>query len=66
LNWDIVEGQWKQLEGGARQRWAKLTADDWELIGGKREELVGRLQERYGKARDEAEVDVEEWTRTLS
>jgi len=48
---DQIEGKWKQLKGSVRQRWAKLTDDDLELIGGKREQFAGRLQERYGIAR---------------
>jgi uncharacterized protein YjbJ (UPF0337 family) len=66
MNWDRIEGQWKQLKGQALQRWGKLTDDDWDLIRGKREELVGRLQEIYGKNRDQVESDVEEWTRHLN
>ena len=51
MNWDRVEGQWKQLKGRAQQRWGKLTDDDWDLIEGQREELVGKVQELYGKQR---------------
>jgi uncharacterized protein YjbJ (UPF0337 family) len=66
MNWDTVEGQWKQLKGKAQQRWGKLTDDDWDLISGKREELIGRIQERYGRNRDEAERDVDDWSRQLN
>jgi uncharacterized protein YjbJ (UPF0337 family) len=45
MNWDRIEGQWRQLKGKAQQRWGKLTDDDWDLIAGQREELVGRVQE---------------------
>jgi uncharacterized protein YjbJ (UPF0337 family) len=65
MNWDRIEGQWKQFKGQARQRWGKLTDDDWDTINGKREELIGRLQERYGKRKDEAEREVDEWSRDL-
>jgi len=61
MNWDQVEGKWKQLKGVARQQWGKLTDDDLDLIAGRREELIGKLQERYGIARDRAEREAEEW-----
>lgn len=54
MNWDTVEGNWKQLKGKVREKWAKLTDDDFELIGGKKDQLVGKLQERYGYEKDEA------------
>ena len=58
MNWDRVEGQWRQLKGQAQQRWGRLTDDDWDVIDGKREELIGRVQKAYGKQRDEVERDV--------
>ena len=66
MNWDTVEGQWKQLKGKAQQKWGKLTADDWDVIEGKREELIGRIQARYGRNRDEAEREVDDWSRQLN
>jgi uncharacterized protein YjbJ (UPF0337 family) len=66
MNWDRIEGQWKQLKGRALEKWGKLTDDDLDLIEGKRETLVGRVQERYGKRKDEAEREVDEWSRTLN
>jgi uncharacterized protein YjbJ (UPF0337 family) len=65
MNWDRIEGQWKQFKGQAQQRWGKLTDDDWTLIKGKREELVGRIQSLYGKRKDEVERDVDDWGREL-
>ncbi len=65
MNWDRVEGNWKQLVGQARQRWGELTDDDFTRIDGKREELIGRIQERYGKSRDAAEREVDEWSGTV-
>jgi uncharacterized protein YjbJ (UPF0337 family) len=65
LNWDRIEGNWKQFKGKARQKWAELTDDDVERIAGKKDELVGKIQERKGIARDEAEREVQEWSRTL-
>lgn len=55
MNWDQVEGVWKQSKGKFREQWGKLTDDDLEVIAGKRDQLIGRLQERYGIAREEAE-----------
>ena len=55
MNWDQVEGKWKQSKGKFREQWGKLTDDDLTVISGKRDQLVGRLQERYGIAREEAE-----------
>lgn len=66
MNWDRIEGQWKQLKGNAQERWGKLTDDDWDVIAGQREGLVGRVQELYGKQRDQAERDVDEWSRGLN
>jgi uncharacterized protein YjbJ (UPF0337 family) len=61
MNWDQIEGKWKQFLGSARARWGKLTDDDWNYVAGKREQLVGRIQERYGIAKDEADKQVREW-----
>jgi uncharacterized protein YjbJ (UPF0337 family) len=63
MNWDQVEGKWKQLKGSAKQQWAKFTDDDLDYIAGKRESLIGKLQERYGIARDEAQRKADEWLR---
>lgn len=59
MNWDIVEGNWKQLTGKAKQRWGKLTDDDLVQIHGKREQLIGRIQERYGLSRSDADRELE-------
>jgi uncharacterized protein YjbJ (UPF0337 family) len=61
MNWDQVKGQWKQLKGKALEQWGKLTDDDLDVIDGKREQLAGRIQERYGVTREEAEKQVEQW-----
>jgi uncharacterized protein YjbJ (UPF0337 family) len=65
MNWDQVEGKWKQFTGSARERWGKLTDDDWKTIGGKKDQLVGRIQERYGIAKEAAETQADEWSLTL-
>jgi uncharacterized protein YjbJ (UPF0337 family) len=63
MNWDQIEGKWKQFTGSALERWGKLTGDDWQTIGGKKDQLVGRIQERYGIAKAEAEKQADEWSR---
>lgn len=59
VNWDVIQGKWKQLKGDARIQWGKLTDDDWDQIAGNRDKLVGKLQERYGWTREEAEQHAE-------
>ena len=61
MNWDQVEGKWKQLKGSAREQWGKLTDDDLDKIEGKKDQLVGQVQERYGIAKEEAEKQVSQW-----
>jgi uncharacterized protein YjbJ (UPF0337 family) len=65
MNWDQVQGKWKQMKGSAKTRWGKLTDDDLDVIAGERDQLVGRIQERYGIAKDQAQNEVDEWNRTL-
>jgi uncharacterized protein YjbJ (UPF0337 family) len=65
MNWGQVEGKWKRFTGSARERWGKLTNDDWETIGGKKDQLVGRIQDRYGVTKAEAERQAHEWSRGL-
>lgn len=66
MNWDQIEGQWKQLKGEVKTTWAKLTDDDVHVLSGKKDELVGRIQERYGILKDEAEGQVDAWIAKLS
>jgi uncharacterized protein YjbJ (UPF0337 family) len=61
MNWDRVEGNWKQFTGKVKEKWGKLTDDDLTVINGKQDQLVGRIQERYGVAKDEAEKQVKTW-----
>lgn len=63
MNWDQIEGKWKQLQGAVLEKWGKLTNDDVDLIAGKRDQLVGKVQERYGLAKEAAEREVDDWTR---
>jgi uncharacterized protein YjbJ (UPF0337 family) len=62
MNWDRVAGNWKQMTGKVKEQWGKLTDDDLTAIDGKQDQLVGRVQERYGIAKDEAERQVKEWS----
>jgi len=55
MNWDQIEGRWKQFTGSARERWGKLTDNKSQTFGGKKDQLVGRIQERHGVAKAEAE-----------
>jgi uncharacterized protein YjbJ (UPF0337 family) len=61
MNWDTVKGNWKQMSGTLREQWGKLTDDDLVVIEGQREQLIGRIQERYGIAKDAAEAQVRRW-----
>jgi uncharacterized protein YjbJ (UPF0337 family) len=61
MNWDRVEGNWKQVSGKIKQQWGKLTDDSLTPIIGKRDELVGKIQEAYGISRDDADKQVKEW-----
>ncbi|GAB3242223.1 CsbD family protein [Chitinimonas naiadis] len=61
MNKDIVEGQWKQLKGKVRAAWGELTDDDIDRIGGRREQWVGALQQRYGKAKDDVTREIDEF-----
>jgi uncharacterized protein YjbJ (UPF0337 family) len=63
MNWDEVKGNWMQLKGAVREKWGDLTDDDLDRIAGDREQFVGRLQERYGQTREEAERNVDEFVR---
>jgi uncharacterized protein YjbJ (UPF0337 family) len=65
MNWDQIEGQWRQAKAKLRQKWGKLTDDDLDVIGGKKDALIGRLQERYGMKKDEAERDVDSFINTI-
>ncbi|GAB1582847.1 CsbD family protein [Phyllobacterium phragmitis] len=62
MNWDQIAGQWRQVKGKVREQWGDLTDDDLERIAGNRDQLVGRLQERYGLAREEAKRQVDTWS----
>ena len=65
MNWDQIEGKWKQMRGRVREAWGDLTDDDLDKIDGKRERLAGVVQEKYGVAKDEAERQIADFERTL-
>jgi uncharacterized protein YjbJ (UPF0337 family) len=64
MNRDTLKGQWKQLKGEAKQRWGKLTDDELDQVEGSFDKLVGRIQERYGYQRDQAEREIDEFLTT--
>lgn len=66
MNWDQIEGKWETFKGQVRERWGKLTDDDMQTIKGKRGQLEGRLQERYGYARDRARDEVDNFMNSVS
>ncbi len=61
MNWDRIEGNWKQFKGSARQQWGKLTDDQLDVMAGKRDKLAGKIQEAYGITKDEAEKQLSDW-----
>ena len=61
MNWDRIEGNWKQFRGKVKEQWGKLTDDDLDRIAGKRDQLAGRLQNAYGIGKDEAEKQLNDW-----
>jgi len=65
MNWDQVQGKWKQLRGAAKKQWRELTDDDLDVINGKRDQLVGKLQERYGLATEDAKKRADAWLKTM-
>jgi uncharacterized protein YjbJ (UPF0337 family) len=63
MNWDRIQGAWREYKGKAKQQWGKLTDDDLDQIDGRREELAGKIQNRYGIAKDQAERQIDDWSR---
>ncbi len=62
MNWDRIEGNWKQFAGKVKENWGNLTDDDIARVNGSREQLEGILQERYGYAKDKAKAEIDRWT----
>ena len=61
MNWDEVKGNWKQLKGKAQAKWGDITDDEWHQAEGRREQIVGLIQEKYGHAKEAAEREVDSW-----
>lgn len=61
MNWDQLQGNWLQFRGKVKEKWGKLTDDDLDVINGKRDQLAGRLQARYGYAKEQAEKEADEF-----
>ncbi|MBF0104404.1 MAG: CsbD family protein [Deltaproteobacteria bacterium] len=64
MNWDTIEGNWKQLKGNVKEKWGKLTDDELDVIEGKKDRLAGKLQEKYGLAKVEVEKQMGEFQKT--
>lgn len=65
MNWDQIAGNWKELKGKVKAKWGKLTDDDLMTIGGKKDQLAGILQQKYGYAKDQAEKELDAFTSSL-
>ena len=65
MNWNEVEGKWNQMKGAVRTKFGKLTDNDVQIIAGKKDEFLGKLQERYGITREQAEKDLNTWLQSL-
>ncbi|MDO5630765.1 MAG: CsbD family protein [Paracoccus sp. (in: a-proteobacteria)] len=61
MNWDIIQGKWKQLKGTVREKWGELTDDEYDQIAGNKDQLAGKLQEKYGWTKNEAEKQVDDF-----
>ena len=61
MNWDQIEGDWKQFKGTVKEKWGKLTDNDLDVINGKKEHLLGKIQEKYGVAKAEAEAQLKKF-----
>ena len=64
MNWTTMKGQWKEFKGRVKEKWGKLSDDDLDVIGGKKDQLVGKIQQRYGCEKEQAEKEVDEFCKT--
>jgi uncharacterized protein YjbJ (UPF0337 family) len=64
MDWNRLEGNWKQAKGKIKEKWGQLTDDDLDRVNGKRDQLEGKIQERYGIAKDMVRQDVDDWLRS--
>ena len=65
MDWNRIEGNWKQFTGRVKEKWGKLTDDDLDVINCRRDQLEGKIQERYGIAKDQVRNDVDTWLRSM-
>jgi uncharacterized protein YjbJ (UPF0337 family) len=65
MNWDQIEGKWKQLTGSVRERWGRFTDNDMQTLTGQKDHLVGKIQERYGITKAEAEMQADAWLQAV-
>lgn len=61
MNWDIIQGKWKQLKGSVKEKWGELTDDELDQIEGNKDKLAGKLQEKYGWTKDRAEAEINDY-----
>lgn len=66
MNWDSIEGNWKQFKGKVRSQWGKLTDDQLDVVAGNRDQLAGKIQESYGVSKDEAEEQIRQFEQVAS
>ena len=65
MNWDQIEGKWKEISGSFREKFGQLTNNDVENLGGKKDQMVGTLQQKYGHSKEEAERHLDDWRQSL-
>lgn len=65
MNWDKIKGNWTQMKGSAKSKWGELTDDELTQAGGERDKIIGKVQEKYGIAREEAEKQVDDWAKDV-
>lgn len=65
MNWNIIEGKWKETAGSIRERWGKITDDELQLLSGKREHLEGLIQQKYGVTQEDAAKQIDDWAHNL-
>jgi uncharacterized protein YjbJ (UPF0337 family) len=61
MNWDRIQGKWKQMTGKVKEQWGELTDDDLAQVNGNREQLEGKIQARYGYGKDQAKKEIDDW-----
>lgn len=66
MNWDVIQGKWKQVKGSVKEKWGELTDDELDQIDGNKDKLAGKLQEKYGWAKNDAEKEIDDYFRDKS